>query len=72
LLFNFPSAISGGEENIIRIFAPFLQIKLHEIEADRFLGFMGLLRGEDLSEYKIRIEHTRAEANQDLTDRLQE
>jgi hypothetical protein len=32
---------------------------------------LGLLRGEDLSEYKIRIEHTRAEANQDLTDRLQ-
>ena len=33
---------------------------------------LGLLRGEDLSEYKIRIEHTRAEANHDLTDRLQE
>jgi vacuolar-type H+-ATPase subunit I/STV1 len=33
---------------------------------------LGLLRGEDLNEYKIRIEHTRAEANQDLTDRLQE
>jgi hypothetical protein len=40
LLFNFPSAISGGEENIIRIFAPFLEIKLHEIEADRFFGFV--------------------------------
>jgi hypothetical protein len=36
------------------------------------LDRLGLLRGEDLSEYKIRIEHTRAEANQDLTDRLQE
>jgi hypothetical protein len=33
---------------------------------------LGLLRGEDLSEYKIRIEYTRAEANQDLTDRLQD
>ena len=33
---------------------------------------LGLLRGEDLSEYKTRIEHTRAEANLDLTDRLQE
>jgi molecular chaperone DnaK (HSP70) len=36
------------------------------------LDRLGLLRGEDLREYKIRIEHTRAEANQDLTDRLQE
>jgi hypothetical protein len=40
LLFNFPSPISGGEENIIRIFAPFLQIKLHAIKAYRFFGFV--------------------------------
>jgi len=33
---------------------------------------LGLLRDEDLHEYKIRIEHTRSEANQNLTDTLQE
>jgi hypothetical protein len=33
---------------------------------------LGLLRGEDLNEHKIRIEHARAQANEDLTDRLQE
>jgi hypothetical protein len=33
---------------------------------------LGLLRGEDLNEHKIRIEHARAQANEDLTDRLQD
>lgn len=33
---------------------------------------LGLLRGEDLNEHKIRIEHARAQANEDLADRLQE
>jgi len=32
---------------------------------------LGLLRGE-LNEHKIRIEHARAQANEDLTDRLQD
>jgi hypothetical protein len=36
LLFDFPSAISGGEENIIRILALFFQLRLHAIEAKRF------------------------------------
>jgi hypothetical protein len=36
------------------------------------LGRLGLLRGEDLNEHKIRIEHARAQANEDLTDRLQD
>jgi molecular chaperone DnaK (HSP70) len=31
-----------------------------------------VLRGEDLNEHKIRIEHARAQANEDLTDRLQD
>jgi molecular chaperone DnaK (HSP70) len=30
------------------------------------------LPGEDLNEHKIRIEHARAQANEDLIDRLQE
>jgi len=33
---------------------------------------LGLLRAEDLNEHKIRIEHARAQANEDLTDRLQD
>lgn len=33
---------------------------------------LGFLRGEDLNEHKIRIEHARAQANEDLTDRLQD
>jgi hypothetical protein len=40
LLFDFPSAVSGGEENIIRILALFFQLRLHAIEANRFLGFV--------------------------------
>jgi hypothetical protein len=33
---------------------------------------LGFLLGDDLNEHKIRIEHARAQANEDLVDRLQE
>jgi hypothetical protein len=54
--------------------ALYLFNRLIEATLENLAGLerLGLLRGEDLSEYKIRIEHTRAEANQDLTDRLQD
>ena len=42
------------------------------LESLEQLERLGFLRSEDLNEYKIRIEHARAQANQDLTDRLQD
>jgi molecular chaperone DnaK (HSP70) len=42
------------------------------LESLENLERLGFLRGEDLNEHKIRIEHARAQANEDLTDRLQE
>ncbi|HEY5027104.1 MAG TPA: hypothetical protein VIK39_01730 [Candidatus Angelobacter sp.] len=42
------------------------------LESLENLERLGFLRSEDLNEYKIRIEHARAQANQDLTDRLQD
>ncbi|HEY1527890.1 MAG TPA: hypothetical protein VGH51_16780 [Candidatus Angelobacter sp.] len=42
------------------------------LESLENLERLGFLRSEDLNEHKIRIEHARAQANQDLTDRLQE
>jgi hypothetical protein len=40
--------------------------RLNELER------IGLLSHQYLHEYRIQIEHTRAEANQELTDRLQD
>jgi molecular chaperone DnaK (HSP70) len=42
------------------------------LESLENLERLGFLPGEDLNEHKIRIEHTRAQANEDLIDRLQE
>jgi molecular chaperone DnaK (HSP70) len=42
------------------------------LESLENLERLGFLRGEDLNEHKIRIEHSRAQANEDLTDRLQD
>jgi hypothetical protein len=42
------------------------------LESLENLERLGFLRGEDLNEHKIRIEHARAQANEDLTDRLQD
>jgi hypothetical protein len=42
------------------------------LESLEHLERLGFLRSEDLNEHKIRIEHARAQANEDLTDRLQD
>jgi hypothetical protein len=42
------------------------------LESLENLERLGFLSGEDLNEHKIRIEHARAQANEDLTDRLQD
>lgn len=42
------------------------------LESLENLERLGFLPGEDLNEHKIRIEHARAQANEDLIDRLQE
>lgn len=42
------------------------------LESLENLERLGFLHGEDLNEHKIRIEHARAQANEDLIDRLQE
>jgi len=42
------------------------------LESLENLERLGFLRGEDLNEHKTRIEHARTQANQDLTDRLQD
>jgi hypothetical protein len=42
------------------------------LESLENLERLGFLRGENLNEHKIRIEHARAQANEDLTDRLQD
>jgi hypothetical protein len=42
------------------------------LESLENLERLGFLRSEDLNEHKIRIEHARAQANEDLTDRLQD
>ena len=42
------------------------------LESLENLERLGFLHGEDLNEHKIRIEHARAQANEDLTDRLQD
>jgi molecular chaperone DnaK (HSP70) len=42
------------------------------LESLENLERLGFLRGEDLNEHKMRIEHARAQANEDLTDRLQD
>jgi hypothetical protein len=42
------------------------------LESLEGLTRLGLLREEDLNEYKIRIEHARAQANEDLTESLQD
>ena len=42
------------------------------LESLENLERLGFLPGEDLNEHKIRIEHARAQANEDLINRLQE
>jgi molecular chaperone DnaK (HSP70) len=42
------------------------------LESLEHLERLGFLRSEDLNEHKIRIEHARAQANEHLTDRLQD
>jgi hypothetical protein len=63
----FPRKLQAYEA--LYLFNRLIEATLESLDG---LERLGLLRGEDLSEYKIRIEHTSAEANQDLTDRLQE
>jgi molecular chaperone DnaK (HSP70) len=46
-----------------------VEITLESLENLERLGF---LRSEDLNEHRIRIEYARAQANEDLTDRLQD
>jgi hypothetical protein len=42
------------------------------LESLENLERLGFLPGEDLNEHRIRIEHARAQANEDMIDRLQE
>jgi len=54
---------------IVQLFNRSIEATLESLDGlERF----GLLRAEDLNEHKIRIEHARAQANEDLTDRLQD